>query len=116
MNDTAQSVVAEKFCANCGARADVGLIFCKKCGATLRPPAPFISSPAPDAKRPRTITAKAIVLVFSLCAVADFIFGYIHERSVPAGVISVVGGLFGTAFYLLVLKWFWNGSDQTGRS
>ena len=54
--------------------------------------------------------------MFSLCAVADFILGYIHERSVPAGVISVVGGLFGTAFYVLVLKWFLNGSDQRGGS
>jgi hypothetical protein len=39
-----------------------------------------------------------------VCAVFDFVLGYIHERSVPAGVISAVGGLFGTAFYLLIFR------------
>jgi hypothetical protein len=53
--------------------------------------------------------AKAIVLVFLLCAVFDFVWGYVHERSVLAGVISVVGGLFGTAFFLLV---FWPWKDK----
>jgi O-antigen/teichoic acid export membrane protein len=52
---------------------------------------------------------KAIVLVFLLCAAFDFVWGYVHERSVPAGVISVVGGLFGTAFFLLV---FWPWKDK----
>lgn len=50
----------------------------------------------------RQISAKAIFLIFVLCAVCDFVWGYVHERSIPAGVLSVIGGLFGTAFYLLV--------------
>jgi len=48
---------------------------------------------------------KAIVLLFSLFVASDFVLGYIRERSVPAGVISVVGGLFSTAFYLLLYWW-----------
>jgi hypothetical protein len=33
------------------------------------------------------------------------VLGYIHERTIPAGVISVVGGLLSTAYYLLMWKW-----------
>ena len=62
------------------------------------------------------MSGKAILLVFTLCAVADFVWGYIHERSVPAGVISVVGGLFGTAFYFLVFNWAWKAKDRNDSS
>jgi len=44
-------------------------------------------------------------IIFLGCAVIDFIWGFIGERSVPAGVISVVGGLLGTASYLLLDNW-----------
>jgi len=56
--------------------------------------------------------ASVIVLIFSFCAVGDFFLGYLHERSIPAGVVSVVGGLFGTACYLLLL-WPWKGKDES---
>jgi hypothetical protein len=59
------------------------------------------------------MSGKAILLFFTLCAVADFVWGYVHERSVPAGVISVVGGLFGTAFYFLVFSWAWRAKAGT---
>jgi hypothetical protein len=36
--------------------------------------------------------------------------GYIHDRSVVAGVIAIVLGLFGTGWYLLVLG-VWKGGD-----
>jgi len=48
---------------------------------------------------------KAILLVFSICTMVDFAFGYIHKRTIPAGVIGVFGGLFSTAVALLFLKW-----------
>ena len=48
------------------------------------------------------VSPKVIVLIFLLCALFDFVWGYVHERSVSAGVISIVLGLFGTAFYALV--------------
>lgn len=95
----------EKVCSTCGAPAEIGSIFCKKCGATLRPPVPLVLSPTHEGNRlPKTVSAKAIFLIFALCAVSDFILGYLHERSLPGGMISVVGGLFGTAFYVLLLK------------
>ena len=61
-------------------------------------------------------STKVILLVFSLCAVCDFVWGYVHERSIPAGVISVLGGLFGTAWYYLLLVWPWKGNDKSGAS
>lgn len=56
----------------------------------------------------RVGTVRSILLFFFLCAVCDFIWGYAHGGSFPASVISVVGGLFGTAFYLLL---FWPRKD-----
>jgi hypothetical protein len=52
----------------------------------------------------------------SVCAVIDFVWGYVHEHSISAGVISVVGGLFSSTWYLLL---FWdrdNISDGSRRS
>jgi hypothetical protein len=56
---------------------------------------------------------KAVLLIFLGCAVFDFFFGYAHERSVPAGVISAVGRLFGTALYLIL---FWVIDSRVKRS
>jgi hypothetical protein len=43
--------------------------------------------------------AKSMLLAFLLCGVADFVWGYIHGRSIVTGVIWVVLGMFGTAGY-----------------
>lgn len=99
-------------CVQCGSTADIGLIFCKKCGATLRPPVPLVPSPTQDTTPPDTFSAKVVLVIFLGCAVIDFIWGYIHQRSVPAGVISAVGGLFGTAWYLLLGKWLLKSLSQ----
>src|SRR5882724_9176439 len=52
MDDTTQNIVAEITCTQCGTRADTGLIFCKKCGSALRPPARLIESGIQDFKPP----------------------------------------------------------------
>jgi hypothetical protein len=44
MDDAIPNAVAKTSCAQCGTVADVGLIFCAKCGAALRPPAPLIAT------------------------------------------------------------------------
>jgi O-antigen/teichoic acid export membrane protein len=54
--------------------------------------------------------ARLIPLAFILCGVFDFIWGYIHEHSVAAGVVAVVLGLFGTAWYLFLIGG-WNEGD-----
>jgi hypothetical protein len=115
MDDATGNIVAERLCAICGTPADTGLIFCKKCGTALRPPVPLIPLSVQDVDRlPHTrSTTKAILFIFLLCSVSDFSLGYVHERSIPAGVISVVGGLFGTAFYLFLWKWLWKYKEDT---
>jgi hypothetical protein len=53
----------ESFCANCGTRADVGLIFCKTCGATLRPSVPLVASASKSASVRLPILADTIGLL-----------------------------------------------------
>lgn len=106
MGSTTQNVV----CTQCGTPADTGLIFCTKCGATLRPPVPLVTSPKLDAAPARKISANAILAIFLACAAIDFIWGYIHERSVVAGVVAIVLGLFGTAWYLFLFG-VWKRGD-----
>jgi len=98
MGSTIQNVV----CTQCGTPADTGLIFCTKCGATLRPPVPLVTSPKLGTTPAKTTSAKAILAIFLGCAAIDFVWGYIHERSVAAGVVAIVLGLFGTAWYLFL--------------
>lgn len=54
----------------------------------------------------RGSTTKVILLVFSLCALVDFVWSYVEKRSVAEGVISAALGLFGTAWYVY-LSWDW---------
>jgi hypothetical protein len=44
-------------------------------------------------------STKFILLIFSLCALGDFVWSYVRGRSIAEGVISAVLGLFGTAWY-----------------
>ena len=46
--------------------------------------------------------AAVILLAFVVGGVFDLVWGYIHERSVVAGVVFIILGLFGTAWYLLL--------------
>lgn len=61
-------------------------------------------------KRGRIV--RGVVLIFSLCALGDFVLGYFHQRTISAGVVSVVGGLLSTAFYLLLMQ-PWKGKDES---
>lgn len=42
--------------------------------------------------------------MFSLCALADFVWALLEKRSLAEATTSAVLGLFGTALYLLI---FW---------
>ena len=66
------NIASESLCAQCGAPVEVGQIFCKQCGGTVRPPAPFVTSVAesPSARPKR----KWISLKWSLIAVV-LLFG-----------------------------------------
>src|SRR5438552_9358473 len=48
---------------------------------------------------------RAMSLLFLLFVLSDFVLGYLRERSIPAGIISIFGGLLSTAFYLLLYWW-----------
>jgi hypothetical protein len=51
----------------------------------------------------RFITSRGILLVFSLSALADFLWSLLGRRSVVESVISAILGLFGTGWYLLAM-------------
>jgi len=53
----------ESVCAKCGTPAEAGLIFCKKCSATLRPPVPLVASTPKSVHTDGPIYADAIGLV-----------------------------------------------------
>lgn len=58
----------------------------------------------------RPIVAKSILLFFVLCGVADFVWAYIHGRSILGAVVAVLLGLFGTAWYFFLLGG-WKNSE-----
>jgi hypothetical protein len=65
----------------------------------------------------RTVTAKAILLAFALCAVFDFVWGYYHGHSITRGVVSVILGLFGTALACwLLMGGFRRDGDKSDTS
>jgi len=74
VDDSAQDAAAESLCTQCGTRADAGLIFCKKCASSLRPPTPLVSSLGRDVNPGQTPRhpGTAILLVFLVCAMFDF--------------------------------------------
>lgn len=50
-----------------------------------------------------TISGKAVLIAFGLCAVGDFVWGYFSGHTLGAALTAVFLGVFGTAFYLF---WF----------
>jgi hypothetical protein len=61
------------------------------------------------AKRARRFTGRGVLLVFSICALADFVWALLEKRSLAEAAISAVLGLFGTGLYLLM---YWAADDK----
>ncbi|HXW57065.1 MAG TPA: hypothetical protein VEJ67_15055 [Candidatus Cybelea sp.] len=59
--------------------------------------------------------AKVLLLVFSICAFADFGWSYMKGRSLAECVISAVLGLIGTAWYAFCFGMFGNGKPKPRR-
>ncbi|HXW93822.1 MAG TPA: hypothetical protein VEK33_24945 [Terriglobales bacterium] len=57
----------------------------------------------PKRQRSRSFGGRGVVLVFSLCALADFAWSLFDGRSVAESVISAALGLFGTGWCLLAM-------------
>jgi len=51
----------------------------------------------------RSFSGRAIVLAFSVCALADFAWSMYRGRSVVESVLSAILALFGTAWYVLAM-------------
>jgi len=49
-------------------------------------------------------SVKVILLIFMLCGVVDFVFGYVNGRSMLAGIVWVVLGVFGTAAWMFFFR------------
>jgi len=58
-----ENITGKSVCAKCGARADADVVFCKNCGATLRPPVPLVQSVSQSAPTHRPILADAVGLL-----------------------------------------------------
>jgi len=54
-------------------------------------------------QRGRSFSSRGVVLVFSLCALADFAWSRFDGRSVAESIISAILGLVGTGWYLLAM-------------
>jgi hypothetical protein len=54
-------------------------------------------------QRGRGFSSRGVVLVFSLCALADFAWSMFDGRSLAESVISAILGLVGTGWYLLAM-------------
>lgn len=50
----------------------------------------------------RSNTGGGVLLVFSLCALADFVWALLEARSLAEAAGSAILGLFGIAWYLLI--------------
>ena len=51
---------------------------------------------------------------FSICAVVDFVFGYMKWHSVIAGTIALVCSLPLTGLLFLGFRASWKGNDDSG--
>jgi len=64
----------------------------------------IISFDMKDTKQQRgSFSKRGVLLVFSLCALADFAWSMLDGRSAVESVISAILGLFGTVCYLLTI-------------
>jgi hypothetical protein len=90
-------------CTQCGDPADTGLIFCKKCGATLRPPVP-LNPASSQADAPRVIkggskfwltwkeflTVMSVLLAFLVAAS----LGGTDDAGKAVQVLGSIGGIY----------------------
>jgi hypothetical protein len=54
------------------------------------------------------------VVLFSICAVVDFAFGYVKWHTLGSGIVAVFCGLPLTALLLLGFRMFVKGNDDSG--
>jgi len=55
------------------------------------------------------------LVFFSICAVVDFVFGYMNWHSVIAGIVAIVCGLPLTGLLFLGFRASSKGNDESGK-
>jgi len=104
------NIAAESICAHCGARAEVGQIFCKHCGVTLRPVVPLVASVTESPSTCVPILADAIGLV--LIAVQ---FILVFRWLVPNDGTRFITGGIAYAILAAVALGMWHGKEASER-
>lgn len=110
MDDTNTNTTSECHCANCSTRVDAGLIFCKNCGATLRPPVPLVVSVEKSASTRLPIFADAIGLIL-VAAQLILVFRWL----VPDDGTRLLGGILAYGVLVAVGLGMWHGKEASER-
>jgi len=77
-------------CPHCGSSAEPGFLFCKNCGATLRPVTPLVSSVAPEIKLKLAIWKRILRgLVKTIAAVAGLVIIFDNRASELGGIVLI---------------------------
>jgi hypothetical protein len=108
----------ESVCAKCGTPAEAGLIFCKKCGATLRPPVPLVASTPKSVHTDVPIYADAIGLVLIAVQLTVLFWWLVPDDGTRfiAGIVAygVLVGLALAMWYGKEAKRFSDAYDWVG--
>jgi hypothetical protein len=97
------NINGESVCAKCGTPADAGLIFCKKCGATLRPPIALVVTEPQSPHTCVSVFADAIGLVL-IAAQLTLVFWWL----VPDDGTRFITGMlaYGVLVALALVMWY----------
>ena len=110
MDDATPNIDAERTCPRCGNRADVGFIFCAKCGAAFRPSFPLAQNTqnvdGPQAPSPAKRLVVAVVKGIRGIAVVVFI---LCPFSSGAMILTFVGSVV----VFLICHWLLTTLDET---
>jgi hypothetical protein len=110
MDDATPNTDAERICPKCGNRADVGLIFCAKCGAAIQPPFPLTQSTQDVGGPPAPSLTKRLVVavVKGIRGIAVVVFILCPFRS-RALILTFVGSVI----VFLICHWLLTTLDET---
>ena len=99
-------------CTQCGSPADTGLIFCKKCGTTLRPPVP-LNQASSQADAPRIISSSKFWLTWKeFLTVISLLFVLLVASSFGGGddaykasqILGSIGGIYVLLYIIRAMR------------
>jgi hypothetical protein len=85
----------ETLCTQCGSLVESGSIFCRKCGASLRPPKPLIKSSADEGKiYVMSPITRAVVTVLKGIAAIAAVVAFFCPLSTWAQILTFIASVF----------------------